>query len=111
MLVAAGFADPVMDQEQIVLTWADATACLDELRTLGANVDPQRFAGLRTPRWRDQLLEALQQTSANRSDGRIALTFEVAYGHAFRPPARARVTAESRVDLADFRAMARGRHR
>ncbi|MFN9281018.1 MAG: biotin synthase [Rubrivivax sp.] len=111
MLVAAGFADPVMDQEQIVLTWADATACLDELRTLGANVDPQRFAGLRTPRWRDQLLEALRQTAANRSDGRIALTFEVAYGHAFRPPGRARVTAESRVDLADFRAMARGRHR
>jgi malonyl-CoA O-methyltransferase len=111
MLVAAGFADPVMDQEQIVLTWADATACLEELRTLGANVDLQRFAGLRTPRWRDQLLEGLRQTSANRSDGRIALSFEVAYGHAFRPPARARVAAESRVDLADFRAMARGLHR
>jgi malonyl-CoA O-methyltransferase len=111
MLVAAGFADPVMDQEQIVLTWADATACLEELRTLGANVDLQRYAGLRTPRWRDQLLEGLRQASANRSDGRIALSFEVAYGHAFRPPARARVAAESRVDLADFRAMARRQHR
>jgi malonyl-CoA O-methyltransferase len=111
MLVAAGFADPVMDQEQIVLTWADATACLEELRTLGANVDLQRYAGLRTPRWRDQLLEGLRQTSANRSDRRIALSFEVAYGHAFRPPARARVAAESRVDLADFRAMARRQHR
>ena len=111
MLVAAGFADPVMDQEQIVLTWADATACLDELRTLGANADLQRFAGLRTPRWRDELLEGLRQMSSGRSDGRIALTFEVAYGHAFRPPARARVAAESRVDLADFRAMARRQHR
>jgi malonyl-CoA O-methyltransferase len=111
MLVAAGFADPVMDQEQIVLTWAGATACLDELRTLGANADLQRFAGLRTPRWRDQLLEGLRQISAHTSDGRIALTFEVAYGHAFRPPVRARVAAESRVDLADFRAMTRGRQR
>jgi malonyl-CoA O-methyltransferase len=35
------------------------------------------------------------------------LTFEIAYGHAFRPPARARVTPEARVDLADFRAMTR----
>jgi malonyl-CoA O-methyltransferase len=111
MLVAAGFADPVMDQEQIVLTWADAGACLKELRTLGANVDPHRFAGLRTPRWRDQLLDSLSELSLNRGDGRIALTFEVAYGHAFRPPARARVAAESRVDLADFRAMTRGRQR
>lgn len=111
MMVAAGFADPVMDQEQIVLTWADPIACLDELRTLGANVDLQRFAGLRTPRWRDQLLEGLRQMSAGRHDGRVALTFEVAYGHAFRPPVRARVAAESRVDLADFRAMARGRRR
>jgi malonyl-CoA O-methyltransferase len=111
MLVAAGFADPVMDQEQIVLTWADAGACLAELRTFGANVDPHRFAGLRTPRWRDQLLKCLRELSMNRRDGRIALTFEVAYGHAFRPPARARVAPESRVDLADFRAMTRGRQR
>jgi len=107
MLVAAGFADPVMDQEQVVLTWADADAALAELRTLGANVDPHRHRGLRTPAWRRQLVQALQQTAQNRSDARVALTFEVAYGHAFRPPARARVAPEARVDLADFRAMTR----
>lgn len=107
MLVSAGFADPVMDQEQIVLTWADADAALAELRTLGANVDPRRHSGLRTPAWRRQLVQALQQTSLARADGRVALTFEVAYGHAFRPTARARVAPEARVDLADFRAMTR----
>ena len=107
MLVAAGFADPVMDQEQVVLTWADADAALAELRTLGANFDPHRHRGLRTPAWRRQLVQALQQTAQNRSDARVALTFEVAYGHAFRPPARARVAPEARVDLADFRAMTR----
>ncbi len=107
MLVSAGFADPVMDQEQIVLTWADADAALAELRTLGANIDPQRHRGLRTPAWRRELLQALQQTSQARADSRVALTFEVAYGHAFRPPARARVAPEARVDLADFRAMTR----
>lgn len=111
MLVAAGFADPVMDQELIVLTWADAQAALNELRSLGGNVDPARVTGLRTPRWRARLLQALQDTARQRADGRIALTFEVAYGHAFRPPARAAVAPESRVDLADFQAMARQRRR
>jgi malonyl-CoA O-methyltransferase len=52
MLVQAGFADPVMDQELLTLTWADADALLAELRTLGANVSRDRHPGLRTPRWR-----------------------------------------------------------
>ena len=107
MLAAAGFADPVMDQEQMVLTWADAELALAELRTLGANVDPHRHRGLRTPAWRRQLVQDLRQTARHRADGRVALTFEVAYGHAFRPPVRARVAPEARVDLADFRAMTR----
>jgi malonyl-CoA O-methyltransferase len=111
MLVNAGFADPVMDQEQIVLTWADPEAALTELRMLGANADPMRFAGLRTPRWRQRLLQGMKEVSRHRNDGRVALTFEVAYGHAFRPPARARVASEVRVDLADFQAMARERRR
>jgi malonyl-CoA O-methyltransferase len=111
MLVAAGFADPVMDQEQIVLTWADAEAALTELRMLGGNADPLRFAGLRTPRWRQRVLASLRQMSLHRDDGRVALTFEVAYGHAFRPPARARVAPEVRVGLTDFQAMARERRR
>ena len=42
MLVRAGFADPVMDQELLRLTWATPSALLAELRTLGANADPQR---------------------------------------------------------------------
>lgn len=107
MLVAAGFADPVMDQEHIVLTWADADAALAELRSLGANLDPFRFAGLRTPRWRRHLAQGLREMSPPQPDGRVALTFEVAYGHAFRPPTRARVAPQVRVDLADFQAMAR----
>lgn len=111
MLVSAGFADPVMDQEQIVLTWADADAALAELRTLGANADPQRHRGLRTPAWRQQLAQALHETARARADARVALTFEVAYGHAFRPPTRARVAPEARVDLADFRAMTRAPRR
>ena len=38
---------------------AELPSGLDVLRGLGANVSPQRFAGLRTPRWRDRLKAAL----------------------------------------------------
>ena len=54
------------------------------------------------------LLEGLRQISAHTSDGRIALTFEVAYGHAFRPPARARAERPGGaiLDPAGVRALA-----
>jgi malonyl-CoA O-methyltransferase len=110
MLVGAGFADPVMDQERLTLTWATPEALLDELRTLGGNADPARFGGLRTPRWRSRLLAALRERAAG--DGRIALEFELIYGHAFNPPPRAKVAGETHVAFDDLRAMARhGRRR
>jgi len=103
MLVEAGFADPVMDQETLRLTWSSPQAALDELRTLGANDDVARFAGLRTPRWRERLLEAL---GARRdAQGRVLLEFEVVYGHAFKPVPRAKVAAQTQVGLDDMKAM------
>ena len=105
MLVEAGFADPVMDQEQITLTWPSAAALLVELRQLGGNVDPLRFAGLRTPRWRQRLCQALGGRAG--VDGRPGLSFEVVYGHAFRPLPKWRVGAETRVPLDELRASVR----
>lgn len=106
MLIEAGFADPVMDQETITLTWADAAAALAELRSLGGNVALGRFPGLRTPRWRDRLAGALLQQARN-AEGRIALDFEIVYGHAFRPAPRPRLAAETQVSVGDMRAMVR----
>ncbi|MEO5733203.1 MAG: biotin synthase [Rubrivivax sp.] len=105
MLIEAGFADPVMDQEQLTLTWASADALLDELRQIGGNASPARFGGLRTPRWRARLAAALRARAG--ADGRIGLTFELVYGHAFRPAPRPRVAAETRLPLDDLRAMVR----
>lgn len=105
LLVESGFADPVMDQEQLVLTWPDADAALRELRELGGNADPARVRGCRTPRWRTALLEALHGGAATRSDGRVGLTFEVIYGHAFKAPPRVKLAAESRVDVDQMRQM------
>lgn len=105
MLVEAGFADPVMDQEQLTLTWTSAETLLAELRGLGGNSHAQRHAGLRTPRWRRQLLQALQ--SRADAQGLIALGFEVVYGHAFKAPPRPRVAAQTTLPLDDMRAMIR----
>lgn len=105
LLLQAGFAEPVMDQETLVLTWPDAQAALAELRTLGTNADPGRHPGLRTPRWRRSLVEALE--AGRGPDGRFALSFEVAYGHAFRAPERAPVSPETRIELDTMRAMVR----
>lgn len=82
MMVRAGFADPVLDQETIAVTWPDARALLDELRRLGGNAAPGRFGGWRTPRWRRALEAAL--TLRADAGGRIALSFEIAYGHGFK---------------------------
>ena len=107
MLVHAGFADPVMDQEQLTLTYADAGALLAELRTLGGNAAAGRFAGLRTPRWRARLERELGALAG--ADGRLALGFEIVYGHAFKPAPRVAAGRETAVPLEQMRAMVRRR--
>lgn len=110
LLVEAGFADPVMDQETLTLTWPDGASALAELRQLGANVALQRTRGLRTPRWRDRLSALLQRRLAG-TDGRVALEFEIVYGHAFQPPPRVKVAPVAEVPLDQLRAMARSPRR
>lgn len=109
MLVQAGFADPVMDQEQLTLTWPDADALLGELRSLGGNADSGRASGLRTPRWRRRLGEALE--ALRGADGRLRLEFEVVYGHAWRVAPKPRVAAQTAVGLDEMRAMVRAGRR
>ncbi len=107
MLIEAGFADPVMDQEQVTLTWPTAQAAVAELRLWGGNAHPRREQGLRTPRWQQRLLQTLAASAG--PDGRIALTFEVVYGHAFKPLPRPRVAPTTQVPLEDLRMMAKSR--
>lgn len=108
MLVDAGFADPVMDQETLRLTWRNAQEALVELRSLGSNWESGRMCGLRTPRWRQRLEGELDRVATRHPSGRVELSFELVYGHAFKPPPRTRVAAQSAVDLADMRTMLRG---
>ncbi len=109
MLVHAGFAEPVMDQETVTLTWPGAEALLAELRGLGGNVARTRTAGLRTPRWRARLLGLLQAQAG--ADGRIALDFELVYGHAFKGAPRHPLAPQTTLPLDDLRAMVRAPRR
>ena len=105
MLVQAGFADPVMDQETLTLQWDSPAALLKELRSLGGNTAPDRSPGLRTPRWQRDLEHELMALKG--SGGKLALSFEVAYGHAFKAAPRLRDDQPTTVSLDDMRAMLR----
>ena len=105
MMVAAGFATPVMDAETIRLTYASPRHLLREVAALGGNPRDDRAPGLVGCR-RARALHAALRESAD-AEGRIGLTFEVAYGHAWKP--QPRVRGLSTVPLEDLRAQLRRR--
>ena len=105
MLVHAGFAEPVMDMERITLTFGSPETLLAELRGLGRNLHRQRFPGLRGRQWHGQLQEQIaRKLGASDQPGRLQLTFEIVYGHAFKPTPRLAVSAQSSISLQDMRA-------
>jgi len=110
MLVATGFAEPVMDMERLTLTWATAGQLIDELRQLGANLHPGRFPALRGRGWRGQL-EAELTARLRGPDGRLALSFELVYGHAIKPAPRVRMKDQTAVSLQDMRSLLQGGRR
>jgi malonyl-CoA O-methyltransferase len=104
MLVHAGFAEPIMDMERITLTYSSAETLLADLRELGRNLHTHRFPGLRGKQWRNTLCEKLNR-ELRGSDGHLQLTFEVVYGHAFKPTPRFAMQAESRVPLMQLKSV------
>ncbi len=92
MLVASGFAEPVMDMEVFRLTYADLGELLIDLRAAGAtNAAAGRGRGLAGRR---KLALLRSSYDALREQGRLPATFEVVYGHAWK--ARTRTTDDGR---------------
>ncbi len=83
MLVHARLADPVMDMEQITLTYETVRDLMRDLKAIGAhNVTAGRPRGLggRT------VLAAVERSyESMRRDGVLPATYEVVYGHAWAP--------------------------
>jgi malonyl-CoA O-methyltransferase len=92
-LLAAGFADPVVDAERLTLLYPDEEALLADLRASGqTSARADRPRGLAGRGFRRGLAERLR---AQRRDGKLGVTFEVVYGHAWK--AAPRVTADGRA--------------
>ncbi|TFW28792.1 methyltransferase domain-containing protein [Massilia horti] len=92
-LVEAGFSTPVMDMEQITVTYDTVDALLADVRAFGGNpLATRRRALVGRAAWQ-KMLAALE--SQRRPDGKLALTFEVIYGHAFRPAPRVNAAGEA----------------
>ena len=82
MLVAAGFAEPVMDMERVTLQYDDGEALLADLRASGqTNALSGRARGLAGRRFRASLTQKL---TAQRSAGKFSVSYEVVYGHAWK---------------------------
>lgn len=96
MMVASGFADPVMDAEVLTLTYPSSRDLLREARALGGNPRDDRAPALPSGRQARSLLDALGAQS--REDGRLGLTFEVTYGHAWKPAPRSEAMASVSLD-------------
>ncbi len=79
MLLAAGFADPVMDMEMVTLTYRSARGLLADQRHLGTRNG--LFGYLPWRDWR----KVLAAYSRRRDASRLPACFEVIYGHAWKP--------------------------
>lgn len=98
ILVHCGFATPVMDMEYITLTYDDPISVMRDLKAIGAhNVTGGRRRGLSgKTSWQ----AVLNRYEALRNGGKLPATFEVIYGHAWKPESRKSVlTPETRRQL------------
>lgn len=84
MLVAAGFADPVMDMERLTVQYASGAALLADLRASGqTHAAAARARGLAGARFRAALEERLA-AQRRGPEGKLTVSFEVVYGHAWK---------------------------
>jgi malonyl-CoA O-methyltransferase len=86
MLVHAGFAEPVMDMECLTLTYDDVRGVLHDLKHIGAhNATAGRGQGMMGKNAWARLVENYERL---RRDGKLPATYEVLYGHAWKPQPR-----------------------
>jgi len=97
ILVKRGFADPVMDMETFTLTYSDVRALMYDLKAIGAhNVTQSRPLGL-TGKSRFAAVTAAYEPL--RREGKLPATFEVVYGHAWKPLPRLTASGKKIIDI------------
>ncbi len=98
LLVNNRFSTPVMDMEYITLTYDDVISVMRDLKAIGAhNVIQGRRQGLMG---KNQWRQAIDAYETLRRNGKLPATFEVVYGHAWKPfDPRSILTPETRRQL------------
>ncbi|HYD33338.1 MAG TPA: malonyl-ACP O-methyltransferase BioC [Methylophilaceae bacterium] len=82
-LIRAGFTAPVLDVEHFTLTYDDVVGVMRDLKAIGAhNATAGRRRGLEGKGFLASLAERYERY---RNEGKLPATFEVVYGHAWKP--------------------------
>ena len=97
LLVAGGFADPVMDMEVVTLTYSGVRELMRDLKAIGArNNALGRRAGLSGKALLERVAGGYE---VFRRDGKLPATFEVVYGHAWKPLPRVSHSGHPVIDI------------
>ncbi|MDB5903060.1 MAG: Malonyl-[acyl-carrier protein] O-methyltransferase [Betaproteobacteria bacterium] len=97
MLVNGGYADPVMDMETFTLTYDHARDLMRDLKAIGAHNVTQGRPGALSPK--SLLKTVVANYERLRTDGKLPATFEVVYGHAWKPLPRVSPTGKRVIDI------------
>jgi malonyl-CoA O-methyltransferase len=94
-LLRSGFSDPVIDRENLILTYPDTRRLMQDLKQIGAQNKIQgRRRGLTGKRRLDRFRQAYE---AHRlPDGLLPASYEVLFGHAWAPQTRSPTGGTSR---------------
>lgn len=86
LLVHCGFSLPVMDMEYVTLTYDNVRDIMHDLKAIGAhNVTHGRQRGLMGKGiWQ----QVIAQYETLRQQGKLPATYEIVYGHAWKPESR-----------------------
>jgi malonyl-CoA O-methyltransferase len=86
-----------MDMEQITLTYSEVRDLMRDLKAIGAhNLMRGRPAGLSGKRG---LATVVQRYEAFRREGKLPATFEIVYGHAWKPQPRLGPSGRPVIDI------------
>jgi malonyl-CoA O-methyltransferase len=82
-LIAAGFSSPVMERDDLTVTYGDVLTLMKDLKGIGAHNSHQQRA--RTLYGRERLARLGAAYERFRRDGLLPATYETVYGHAWAP--------------------------
>ena len=82
MLIETGFTEPVLEREQIEVTYKDIKKLFSDVRAFGGNAMSDRRRGLFGKKEYEKLLNLLKE--GRDVNGNLSLRFEIIVAHAFK---------------------------